>query len=265
MSEQIFFFDKSKCDISNSGVSATATQGDEFAELVLNRSNANGWITTGSVDADQPTLTIDMADERPITDILLVKHNFKSFTVKYWDGSSFVDFSPAINETTNTDETSHFEVEQVETTKIQLQVNGTMTPDEDKILYQLIATRRIGQLAGWPVIKKPVHSTNAKKSTMLSGKTFVARNLGAFSCELAVAEWRNSADLEIVEELYENTEGFLVWLSGGSEDQFSSTRKGYRLEDVYLMKCLDDYSPEFVSGQYKRGLAISIKLGEVVP
>ena len=265
MSGQIIFFQKSKCDISNPAVSASASQGDDYADNVLLRTRLTPWITTGSVDADATTLTIEMTDEQSITNILLVKHNLKSYTIQYWDGAAYQNFSTAISETTNTATTTRHTFTAVSTSRLKLTINGTMTANEDKYLYQFIATNVIGQLAGWPVIDNPVHTSNMKRSTMLSGKEHPVRNVGAFKCALEVKEWKRDSDLDIVESLYNSSEGFLVWLCGGTESQFSSVRKGYRLEDVYLMKCIDDYSPEFVQGMYLRGLKIRMQLAEVIP
>src|SRR5688500_2818941 len=132
MSGQIIFFRKSKADFSYDNVSATASEGASYAEYVLNRSNLSAWLTTGSVDANNTTLTIDFSEDRVVSDILLLKHNFKAFTVKLWDGSTYQDFSPAISETTNTDSSNYYEVTSQETSRIQITITGTQTPDEDK-------------------------------------------------------------------------------------------------------------------------------------
>jgi hypothetical protein len=264
MSSQIIFFEKNKADLSYENISATASEGSEYAPYVLNRSNLSAWLTTGSVDANNTTLTIDLTEDRVITDILLLKHNFKSFTVKYWNGSTYVAFSPAIAPTTNTSASNYYEVTQVETSKIQITILGTQTPNEDKYLYQFIATEKLGQLNGWPVIQGPTHSRNRIKNKTLSGKMNIVENVGGFSCALTVAFLKDSSDLDVIETLYAANEGFLVWLSGGDESQFLTRRQGYRMEDIYLMKCVDEYRPEYVSGIYKNGIKIELSLQEVI-
>jgi hypothetical protein len=264
MSGQIIFFEKNKADYSNPNVSATASQGAAYAEYALNRSNNSAWVTTGSVDADNTTFTVDFTDPRLISEILLVKHNFKAYTVQYYDGSNWQNFSPAISETTNTAETNRYSVTEVSAYQIRITITGTQTANQDKYLYQFIATKLIGQLAGWPVIKSPVLSRGRRSTAMLSGKRSITESVGHFECSLAVKEWKSNADLTIVETLYARNEGFLVWLSGGVTSQFSSVRQGYRLEDIFLMKCANEYRPEFVDGIYPRGLAIDMDLIEVV-
>lgn len=264
MSQQITFFQKNRADYSDTKVIATASEGNLFAPLVLNRNNTSGWGTSGSVDANNTTLTIDFGDTHTLTDLLLVKHNFKSFTAKYWDGAAWQDFSPAIAPTNCTDSTSRFSFSSVLAQKILITVLGTQVPNSDKSLCQVIATQLIGQLTGWPVIKKPTHNRNKRITTMLSGKQYIAENVGGFAADLVVTNWSSSADLSIVENLFDSNEGFLVWLGGGDETQFSSIRQGYRKEDLYLMRCSNNYMPEWAQGFYKSGLAITISLQEVV-
>lgn len=260
--QPIIFLKKNKADFSDANVIATASQASQYAPLVLNRSNNNGWMTTGSIDSDNTTFTIDMANSHLITDIILVNHNFKSFTVKYWDGSSYQDFSDPIAPTDCTDTTSVFTVEPISSTKVQLTILGTQIPDSEKRLTQFIITERIGQLTGWPIIENAAFDLNKIANRMLSGKTFITDNIGAFNCDLSVSIWNIDADLEIVENLHASNNGFLVWLCGGNENQFSMKRQGYRLEDIFLMKCVNNFEPNWASGLYKSGMEITVSLVE---
>lgn len=262
--EQIFFFRKNYLDISNENATTTASQGADFTDLVRNRNNISCWVTTGSVDADNTTFTVNFNEAWTLNFILLVKHNFKNYTVKYWDGSAYQHFPTAINVSNNTDETTFYEFSATSTTKIQITITGTMTANDDKFLYQLIAGQKIGQLDGWPMIKKPIVSRNRVISKMLSGKQLVRESIGFFSCRLSVKCWKDTSDLDIVEELYSENDGFLVWLCGNSEAQFSSPRFGYRKEDIYLMKCTNEYTPEWHQGIYSSGLKLDLDLVEVV-
>jgi hypothetical protein len=235
-----------------------------YAPYILNRNNTSAWITTGSVDSDNTYIDVDMVDYRTISDILLIKHNFKNFTIQYWNGSAFVDFSPAIAETVNTAESNYYQVAQVQTSKVRIKIFGTMTPNEDKHLYQFILTEKIGQFEGWPVIKNPKHSKNKVISKMISGKYNVLPNVSGFSCSLGFNSISSDADLTLIENIYDEMQGFLFWPCGGSETQFKTVRQGYQLEDVYLMACQNDYEPEYLSGIYNLGIGIEIKMIEVV-
>ena len=264
MSSQIIFFRKNAADYSKSWVTATASQGNDYARNVLNRNNVSAWITTGSVDADNTTLTINFSDIQEVTDILLLKHNFKAFTVKYWDGSAYQDFSTPIVETTNTETSNSYQRSSVQTSRIQLTITGTQTPDVDKFLYQFILTTRIGKLESWPQIKAPVLSRNKRVSQMLSGKMNIQENVGGFSTSLNWDSLSIDADLDIIEQLFDSSEGFLYWPCGGDEDQFKTLRQGYRMEDIFLVKCTNDYAPEYNSGVYVNGIKLSMNLAEVI-
>lgn len=263
MGKQIAFFKKNKADFADTAVLMTASEGNLYAPFVQRRSNNIGWMTTGSVDASNTTLTCDFSNLQTLTDIILVNHNFKSFTVKYWDGSTYQDFSPAVNETTNVDSTSRFSFATIDTTKIQVRITGTQIANSEKRLTQLIATELIGQLAAWALIKKPTHNRNKRDSTMLSGKHFIGENVGGFSVDLSVSYLTFDTDLTLMETLYGSGNGFLVWLCGGDEAQFRTKRIGYRLQDLYLMKCKNDYIPEWYASVYTTGVNITVQLVEV--
>lgn len=100
-------FEKNKIDLDAPGVVITATDsvatdpGTDFVDLLRNRRNENGWGTGGSSDAGNSTLEIVLQDEVAVTDILLVNMNFKAYTLQYWNGSAYVDFSTPINVSNN--------------------------------------------------------------------------------------------------------------------------------------------------------------------
>jgi len=261
--EQILFLNKNVADFSDDNVAAAASQGNDYASFALNRSNNSAWMTTSSVDSDNTTWEVDLVDDHYITDILLLKHNFKAFTIQYWDGAAYVDFSTPISETVNAEDTSHFTFDSQNTTKIKITITGTQVANSDKQLFQFIATTQIGQLDGWPIIK-PTILRNRKLIKMLSGKIEVKESIGAFKADLSVKILSNDADLTIVESLFASNEGFLVWLCGGDEDQFRSERIGYRLEDIYLMKCTNEWKPLLYKGLYQAGMKVDLKLSEVV-
>jgi len=264
MGQPILFFFKNKADISNPNVTFTASEGNTFAPRVGNRSNRTGWITTGSTDASGTTFEVDLIDARDLTDIILVKQNFKDYTIKKFDGVSFVDFTPAISVTGNTLETKRHEVTKEAIQKILITITATMVADDDKIMSQLILTEKIGQLVGFPEIKKPTISQNRKRNRMLSGKFNINQQVGGFSMDLKWIVNKLTNDLTIIEDLYNKREGFLVWPSGGDEDQFLFQGEGYRLEDIFLMKTANEYRPELRKSLYVTGYRYTTKLVEVV-
>ena len=272
MASQIKFFKKNIIDLSNDSAAITVTDavasnnGQSFVDYIRNRNNFSAWLTTGSTDAANTTLEVDWGQGRDVDSILLIGHNFKAFTIQYWNGSIWTDFSTPIAQTVNADSTTLFSFDQVETTKIKIIITGTQVVNADKELYQLIVTEKIanGAFEGWPVIKNPIHDLNLKSTKMLSGKTNIVESTGAFKVDMEVSNWRNANDLALVENLYFRREPFLVWLGGGDESQFSYAALGYRKMDIYYMRPSNSYEPEFVKGLYQAGLKIAIKLVESI-
>lgn len=272
MASQIKFFNKNRLDLSIDTVALTVTDavatntGQAFVDFVRNRNNSSAWLTTGSTDAANTKIEAELNDDLTLTDIILISHNFKSYTLKYWDGFSFVDFSPVISVSANAETTTNHEFTEVNTSKLQLIITSTIIVDADKQLKQWIATTKLatGQLVGWPVIKTPRHNTNKKVNKMLSGKVNVVESVGGFSMTLTVSNWNIDADLSLIEDIYFGRRAILVWLSGGDDAQFSHKRIGYRKEDIFFMRAINDYSPEWRNGIYVNGIKMNLKMSEAI-
>ena len=267
---QVKFFEKSLIDFDQLGVILTVTDatasndGADFLTFLQNRNNDSFWATTDSDDAANTQIDIDLGGENALDRIILVKHNFKAFTIQYHDGTSYTDFSTAISETTNTDSTTEFTFDSVTIQLIRIIVTGTQVADADKELYQLLICKSLGQLTGYPQLKKPVSSLNKTEIKMLSGKRHVVRQRGFFSVDMSVANYNVSADMAIFESIYFGINGVLVWINAGDSTQFAREHIGYRGEDIYLMGPKDEYNPEFYKSYYRSGVKFKIKLVEVV-
>lgn len=265
----ILFFEKSKIDLSLSTTvtititDATATDtGSDNVDNLRNRKNTDGWATTGSNDAANTQVDIDMGEAHDITDIFLLRNNFDSYTIQYYNGSSYTDFSTAINESGNTEQDQRHSFTSVNCRLIRMIITGTMTADDDKFLSQFVVTNEIGQFTTGFKIDKATASKNRITTESLSGKVWVKRNIGAFSCTLSKNNVINTTDLTIVESLFDYYYGFLVWLCGGSTTQFRTQRIGYRRRDLFLMNVTNEYTPQWDGGFYEHGTNIKIKLVE---
>lgn len=267
MSGQIIFYQKNKIDLSVDGVSISVTDsvasntGESFSHYLRNRKNSSGWITTGSTDAGNTTLTVDMGEGKTLDKIIMVGHNFKNYKIKKWVVNAFVDLLTVEN---NTRETTFNSFDSIITDKIQIEIENTMIADSEKFMRQLILTEGLGQFNGFPKIQKPTHDTNRIITKMLSGKKSVIESVGAFSCNLTVDVLSDKSDLELIESLYYTKNGFLMSLSGEMEDQFRNKLLGYRDMDIYLMKCTNNYTPEFFKHCYQLGAKVDMKLEEIV-
>jgi hypothetical protein len=265
----IKFFRKNIFDLSNDNPSVTVTDGvasntgESYTDLMRNRNNMSGWSTTGSSDAGTTTMVIQLGDTRSFSDILLVGHNLKNYTLKYWDGTQYSAFSTAIAPTDNTLSTTYHTFTGVESSALQLIINGTQTANQDKYIKQFIITELLGTFTVEPEVM-PQFDKDRKVTKFLSGKSYVAKSVGGFNVRLRMKNsGANSADLTLVETLFSAYEGFLVWICGGNTSQFELQREGYRLEDIFYMDVSNEYSPEYVESRWYNGMPIDLKLVEV--
>ena len=88
MSQGIMIFEKNKIDIDlDTYVTITVTDsvasdnGQTVVDYLRNRNNYSGWGTAGSTDAANTQLDV-VFPETEITDLLLVEHNLKAYTIK---------------------------------------------------------------------------------------------------------------------------------------------------------------------------------------
>lgn len=272
MSSQPRFLKKNWIDLSNADGAITVTDavatntGSAIIDFVRNRNNYSAWLTTGSTDAANTTLDIDLGQSLDVDCLMLVKHNWKAFTIKERGSTSdpWSDFSTPIAQTTNADEVSFFSFDSVETRYLQIIITGCQVVDADKELYQLIIAEQLGQFAGWPMIKNPTHDRGRKATNMLSGKLSMVEGVGAFLVDLEFTHLKSAADLAIIEEIYTMREGCLLWLGGGDEAQFNYAALGYRKEDIYLVRPTNNYEPTLDKGIYPNGHRIVLKLRESI-
>lgn len=270
MASQIKFFQKNEIDIDDQNTNITITDsvasnnGQDFVDLMRNRNNDSGWITTGSTDAANTQIDVDMSSARAIDRIIIVEHNLKSFTIQYWDGASFVDFSTAINETTNDESTSEFIFDEVETDQIRIIISATQEVDDQKIIRQLLICKSIGQLEGFPQVRRPTYSLEKSTTKMLSGKFNISRQRGNFSCQLSVASYSIESDLDILESIYFSINGVLVWINANDDEQFKRPHISFRKQDIFLMAPRDEWQPEHYKNCYSLGMKFSMNLVEVI-
>jgi len=269
MASQIQFLRKNHLDLDRTNPAITITDavatntGQDSVDLMRNRNNISGWVTTDSTDAANTEILTTFGDLLDIDFIELIKHNFKDYLIEWQD--SVDAWATYATETSNTDSTSIYELDSpVNAKAIRITITAMQVTDSDKELRQLIMTEKRYQFVGWPVVKKPVHSKNRKINKMLSGKVNVIDTRGAFSCELEIKLSGEENDLNMHEEIYEQREGLLMLVSGTDEDQFRTKRKGYRNEDIVLVKAVDEYTNPYYKGQYPNGIKIKMKLAETV-
>lgn len=261
---QLLFFRKNWADFERSNVTVTASQdAGSTAAYILDRSNRTAWGTVGSVDSDNTQLVISMGDVGNLDSLILIGHNFKNFLIEYYNDATTLWVSLE-NITNCTDTTSYYSFAQILSSQIRITITGTQVANSDKILQQFIVTSKIGQFNGWPILKSPILGRNIQEQKMLSGKSYVSQSVGYYEVSATVSNLSNASDLALVESLQMANEGFLFWPCGGNETQFASVRKGYSLQDIFLVRCKSEFSPEYVAGLYKTGQKVQLDMVEVI-
>jgi hypothetical protein len=261
---------KNYFDIDFSG-SATVTDavasndGADFLGLLQNRNNESGWMTTGSTDAAETQLDIDLGDVKEVDTMILLGMNFKDFEAWYYDPDTLAWISLGEVEDNTLDTYEYYLGEAVFAQLWRIKIYGTMVVDADKIMNQLIITQRVGQFIGWPGLKTPTMDRGRKNTETLSGKIHQIQKVGNFSIKLEFKKWPEAGDFALLEEMFFYlAQGFLFWPSGGDETQFRSKRIGYRNIDLYLMKVTSEWNPEWEMNIYQLGLNLSLSLGETI-
>ena len=74
------------------------------------------------------------------------------------------------------------------------------------------------------------------------------------------------ADIDIVEELHERENSFLVWLCGGryGSEHFTIEQRGWRLRDIYNMQLSRALGANYEKGIYQNGANTRLSLVEVI-
>lgn len=248
----IKFFDKSLC-LGVDGSTATASTGNSSAPFALDKNFYSVWQSVGSSDATTETLTITFPTSKTFTRLFLQKHNFKSYTVKYWNGASYVDFTNVVSidvptpvtgiaETLYANNTSYYEFDSVSSTKIQITATLTQTVNAEKYLSQAIVTTELGTFQGYPQISSFNHSANMRTQTGLSGKMNVEKSYRTANLNLDFNFYPGQADIDLIQTLYDRIDGFLVWPCGGryGSTYFRFSQLGYKLEDLFFMQTVGD-------------------------
>lgn len=240
---------------------AVATNtGQDFVGFMRNRNNASGWATTGSDDSADTEIVFNFNDLKEFNRIMFVQHNFKDFKVEYLDTSAVWQDIETI--TNNQIDTTYIEFDRVEGSQVKLTINSTQEIDADKFLRQAIICEEIGRFSIEPEIKAEF-SKERKTNRYLSGKAFVASQVGGFSCRISKSGVFTEQDLSLIETLFDQFEGFLVSLSGGDTTPYETIRAGYRLRDIFFMNLANEYEPNWDESRYKNGMSIDLRLIEV--
>ncbi len=190
--------------------------------------------------------------------LYLDNHNIKSGTIKFFDGFSFVDFSPAISLSGNSDETSYFEVASVSTDRIQLTMNTTFVVDDQKRVGQFRVFTELGIVATNPIDMDPLFSeASVTHRTGTGGNVHVA--FGEKYQTTMVFDDSDAADMTLFRLIKDRLDPFYVFPGGGVD----KAQEGFRLRDMFFVNYMNSFEPKIKGKLFDIGTILSIDLEEV--
>jgi len=261
-------YEKNKLDQDNEAASITITDGvaddtgQAIVDLVRDRSNTTGHSTTGSDDTANTQYDIDLIDPFSVNRIILVDHNFDSYTFQYWDGAAFVDFSTAISEVGNAATTNFHSFNAVTPTLFRLIVQGTIVANADKRIAQIIITKDVGTFVAEPDLSRVIFDTDKKTTRLISGKRHISRKANSLMVRAVFPANKLQADIDLIKDLYTSFEGRLISLVGADDSGVGLTVDAFRDKDIFLMTPADDYNTAFMDGRFAHGQKNTINLVE---
>jgi hypothetical protein len=243
-----------------------ASTGQVVALNIIDKLSYTSWRSVGSNDSTTETLTVTFGSST-ITRLLLLDFNWKNYTVQYWNGTTWVNFTSvvgldgsksAISETAFADNSAYYEFASVTTTQIKITVNTTQTANAEKYLATLMLTTELGTFAGFPKIEAPTFSRNPRTNQMLSGRKKIVKQPSVFAVTVTFENYPvlgYGADSDLVFSLFDREAAFYIWLCGGRRgtNYFSYDVPGWRLKDVFRVQTDTDITSEWSDNMYKRG------------
>jgi len=261
------FFAENPALSANGGIVASVTSGSTVALNLIDKLAYTYWTSVGSNDATTETIVLSFTSTT-ITRLLLLDHNWKSYTVKYWTGAAWADFTSVVGidgalgggivETAFADDSSYYEFAAVTTTQIQITATLTQVANAQKYIASVFPTSELGTLAGYPTVDSATQARNARTTKMLSGRVNIVKQAAVFSVVLRFQSYPVNgygADLDLMLTLIDREIPFYIWLCGGRRGSkyFSYPVRGWRLRDCYRVQIDSDFAASFSANLYKSG------------
>lgn len=273
----ISFYKRSKVLIDDE-TTITATSGSEAADFAIDRNTFTYWRSVGSSDSVTETIIITPPADVVLDRIFLIDHNFETFTVKYKSGGVFVDFTNVtgldgalgggITETTYARDTAYYEFDSVTTSAIEITCTTAQVTDAEKFISQIIATEELGTLEGYPIVKSVKPSRNSRIKRTLTGRRNVLKSIETTEFQLDFKDYPRSLsdDLDLMFDLQDSEDPFLVWLSGGrfGSDFFGYTLPQWKLKAVTQMQVIKNLDNSYSKNVYQNSVNVKVGLAESV-
>lgn len=238
----ISFYNKNQA-LFEDGSTCVASSNTDDQNLCLGTNKYFQWQSSGSDDVTTETLTVTLPAAISISRIFLVNMNFKAFQIQYGASLDFANVvgldsysANNINVTGYTRNTAYFEFDAVTTDTFIITADTTQTVNAEKYLNQFIATNELGTLTGYPGMNGITLDRSTRKQEAITGRQHLQKGYESVGFDLSLKTYPVQADINILDNLHDREEKFLVWLCGGKPDQFTYSQRGFRVQDVYQMQ-----------------------------
>lgn len=262
----IKFFADNPALTDNGGSVSSITSGSVVQNYLIDKLAYTYWTSVGSTDLIVETIVL-LFTSTTITRLLLLDHNWKQYTVKYWNGAAYVDFSSVvgldgslvggISETTFADDSSYYEFASVTTTRLQITVTKTQVANAQKYIATIFPTSELSTLSGYPQASFTLDRL-ARTSQMLSGRVRIVKQMEVAQISLSFQNYpvlTYGADIDAILTLIDRETPFYAWLCGGrrGSNYFSYAIRGWRLRDCFRMQIDSAFAANWTQGLYKSG------------
>lgn len=266
------FFERAK-NLFKDGSTVTAVSNEDAAKYILDLNRYTQWISIASNDLTNEELIIVLPSSKTIDRLFLLDMNFKEFEVMYWTGSAWASFTNVIGlngvsyanaGSTNYALTSaYFEFTQVTTSQIKISCLKTQVANAQKYLTTFLVSKELGTFRGFPRVDPKV-MRNEEKVKSLSGKYLVQKGYETYQIKIGLKSHPYQDDIDIVENLFNMEESFLVYPCGGryGANYFKINQKGFKVDDVFNMQLVGSMDSDFEKGVYTLGVSKSLTLEE---
>lgn len=125
---------------------ATTSNGTSTLANLFDREVALQWSTENAgTDATAASLRIVFPSTQTVSQILLGGHNLRNFTIH--PNTTTATFTPAISHTTNSATNHYFSVNTISLSEVVIQMNSTITANEEKKIGELIVSNLLYDFA----------------------------------------------------------------------------------------------------------------------
>lgn len=248
------------------GATASSSIADDDPTAILNLDSQNVWISpqTGAV-----TITVNFPS-KDVNRIILTGTNLKSFQISgsftnVTDKTNSLLSDGPIDMTNNDQENLYFAFDDINLTQITIQIRETFQPNDHPRIDDLILTKEIGTFEGFPEIANITVSANAKTFKSKAGGAFIAKQQRTIdNINLNFKNYTKEEDIQLVQSLYRNPDSFLIWPSGGKQENFRFDLEGLRFADIYHVQTTGKFAIRQTKGSYSGLIDARISFTEAV-